>query len=150
MAGLTQRVVSSICPDLIYDRPADAMTKPERSFRQQAPAGFDKDLRTCYDVGVAGVFTPVMTDAADRGYEQHARRHDRGENLGVMAGAAWHADRPAAGKGNARSFDCTLKCRIHHGGGAGAKKLPLDAAAGLRGGLGRPWSPWILQGGDAA
>src|SRR6266404_1204172 len=86
------------------------------SFRQQAPAGFDKDLRTCDDVGVAGVFTPVMTDAADRGYEQHARRHGRGENLGVMAGAAWHADRPAAGKDDARSFGCTLKCRIHHGG----------------------------------
>jgi hypothetical protein len=89
------------------------------SFRQQAPAGFDKDLRTGDDVGVACVFTPVMTDAADGGYEQHARRHDRGENLGIMAGAAWHADRFAAGKGDARSFDCTLECRIHHGGGAG-------------------------------
>jgi hypothetical protein len=68
--------------------------KPERSFRQQASAGFDKDLRTCDDVGVAGVFTPVMTDAADRGYEQHARRHDRGENLGVLAGCACRKSNP--------------------------------------------------------
>ena len=30
---------------------------------QQAPASFDKDLRTPDDVGIAGVFIPVMTDA---------------------------------------------------------------------------------------
>jgi hypothetical protein len=28
------------------------MSKPERSCRQEAPASFDKDLRTGYDVGV--------------------------------------------------------------------------------------------------
>jgi len=33
---------------------------------QQAPASFDKNLRTHDDVGIAGVFVPVMTNASDR------------------------------------------------------------------------------------
>jgi hypothetical protein len=66
-------------------------TKPRGSRRQQAPAGVDKDLGPGDDVGIAGVLAPMMADAADRGHEQHSGRHDGGENLGVMAGAARHA-----------------------------------------------------------
>jgi len=59
---------------------------------QQAPAGFDKHLGSRDDVGVGGVLAPVMADAADRRYEQHRRRHDGGEDLGVVTGAARHPD----------------------------------------------------------
>src|SRR3981081_1367684 len=106
-------------------------TKPRCSFRQQAPAGLNKDLSACDDVVVAGVCAPVMTDAADRGHKQHASGHDSGENLGVVTGAAGHPDGTAAGKGDARSFDCTLECCIHHGGGAGTDTLHRDNAAAL-------------------
>src|ERR1700726_4523338 len=71
---------------------AGSSAKPRRSFRQQAAAGLNKDLSACDDVGIAGVLAPMMADAADRGHKQHAGRHDRGENLGVMTGAAGHAD----------------------------------------------------------
>src|SRR5258705_7513613 len=108
------------------------MTRQECSSRQQAPASFDKDLRAGHDVGVVSIFTPMMTDAADRGYEKHARRRDRRENLGVMAGAAGHADRFAAGKGRAGSFDCLLEYAIHHGGGAPTETPPLNPPVALR------------------
>src|SRR6202165_4515950 len=107
-------------------------TKSQGSFRQQTPAGLDKDLSTGDDVGIAGVFAPMMADAADRGHKQHAGRHDGGENLGVMTGAAGHADGPAAGKGQTRSFDSLLEYGIHHGGGAGTNTLHRDMAATLR------------------
>src|SRR5258705_11995652 len=103
--------------------PLKTLTKPERSSRQQAPASFDKDLRAGHDVGVVSIFTPMMTDAADRGYEKHARRHDRRKNLGVMAGAAGHPVRFAAGTERTGSFDCLLEYAIHHGRGASTKTL---------------------------
>src|SRR5258706_3547971 len=118
--------------------PLKTLPKPERSSRQQSPASFDKALRAGHDVGVVSIFTPMMTDAADRGYEKHARRHDRRENLGVMAGAARHADGFAAGKGRARSFDCLLEYAIHHGGGARHNTLQRKAAAALGVHLRRP------------
>ena len=62
------------------------------TFRQRPPAPVT--------MSASAVFSrPVVRDAADRGHEQHACRHDGGEHLGVMAGAARHAQRPAAGKG---------------------------------------------------
>src|SRR6202142_31914 len=110
---------------------ANSSRKPQRSFRQQSPAGLNKDLRTRDDVGIGSVFAPVMTDATDRRYEQHAGRHDRGKNLGVMTGAAGHADRLAAGKLQARVFDGLLESGIRHDRGAGANPLHLDSAAAL-------------------
>src|ERR1700694_2214037 len=107
-------------------------TKSQGSFRQQAPAGLNKDLGPRDDVGIAGVFAPMMTDAADRGHEQHAGRHDGGENLGVMAGAAGHTERSAAGKGQARIFDGLLESGIRHGRGAGTKPFHGDTAVALR------------------
>ncbi len=59
--------------------------------RQQAPAGLGEDLRTRDDILVGRVLPPMMADAADRGHEQHARRHEGGEHLSVMSGAARHA-----------------------------------------------------------
>src|SRR5258705_10722758 len=78
-------------------------------FRQQAPAGLNKDLSTCDDVGIAGVFAPMMADAVDRGHKQHAGRHDRPENLRAMTAAAGHAASPAAGNGGAGGFECLLE-----------------------------------------
>src|SRR4051794_17725329 len=98
-------------------------TKPYGSFRQQAPASLDKDPRTHDDVGICSILTPMMADAADRGHEHHAGRHDRGENLGVMTRGAGHADRPAAGIDRAGLFDGVLERGIHHGGSAGTKTL---------------------------
>src|SRR3977135_3412296 len=56
------------------------------SFRQQTPAGLDKYLGSSDDVGIISVFAPMMTDASDRRHEQHAGRHDGGENLRVVTG----------------------------------------------------------------
>src|ERR1700681_2340274 len=120
------------CPRSLFTDLAGSSAKACRSFRQQAAAGLNKDLGACDDVGIAGVFAPMMADAADRGHKQHAGRHDGGENLGVMTGAAGHADGPASGKGQTRSFDRLLECGIHHGGGAGPKTLHRDVAATLR------------------
>src|SRR6266446_8354237 len=95
------------------------------------PAGVNKDLSPCDDVGIVCVFAPMMTDAANRGHKQHARRHDRRENLGVMTGAAGHADGFAASKRDARSFDGLLECGMHHGRSPGTNTLHCDTAAAL-------------------
>ena len=42
-----------------------------------------------HDIGVVGVLAVVMRDAADRGHEDHARRHQRREILGIMSRPGW-------------------------------------------------------------
>src|SRR6516165_7428681 len=100
------------------------------SWCQEAPAGFDKHLCPRDDIGVFGVFVPVMADTADRGHEQHPGRHDRGEDLGIVTGTAWHAHRSAPGKHGARLFDGVLESGVHDGGRAGAKPTYFNGAAG--------------------
>src|SRR5712691_9398062 len=65
-----------------------------------------------------------------------------------MASAAGHADRPAASKGQARSFDSILERGIHHGGGAGTNAFHRDTAAALRADLRGHAPQQILQAVD--
>ncbi|KAH2777227.1 hypothetical protein KXW38_009409, partial [Aspergillus fumigatus] len=118
------------------------------SSRQQFPARLDEYFRADDDIGVIGVFDPVMADAADRRHEQHARRHDGGEYLRVMAGAARHPQRPAAGKRGAGGLDRVLERCIHRGGRAGADAFDADGAGALRGDLGRHAAQLLLQALD--
>ncbi len=53
------------------------------------------------------------------------------ENLGVVTGAARHAQRPAAGTGCAGLFDGLAGRSIHQRGRTGANALHRDAAAAL-------------------
>src|SRR3954447_22782039 len=71
-------------------------------------ASFDEHLGAGDDVDVGGVLGPVMADAADRRYEQHARGHDCRQHLRIMAGTAGHANGSSAGQSLARGFDRVL------------------------------------------
>ena len=65
---------------LAYPAPQPDGTARPRSVSplQEAAAGVGEDPRAGDDVGIAGIFGPVVADAADRGHEQHAGGHDRG------------------------------------------------------------------------
>ena len=109
------------------------------SGREQPPAGLDNHLRASNDVGVGGVLAPVMADAIDRGYKQHAGGHDRGEYLGIVASAAWHPNGFAVRESRRGFFDL-VKHLIHHGGLAGSDALDLDAASARCAGVSREFA----------
>jgi hypothetical protein len=96
---------------------------------QQLPAGLDKDFGAQDDIGIVGIFVPVMADAANGRYEQHAGRHDRGQHLSIMTGAARHPNRFSCSEGCAGVFDGLLKSAIHQGRGAGPDALHFERAA---------------------
>ena len=89
-------------------------------------------------MSASAVFSrPVMADAADRGHEQHARRHDGGENLGVMAGAAGHADAICRRQRLRWQLRSPAGMRASIMAGAPVRRRSTrDAAAALRGDLG--------------
>ena len=72
-----------------------------------------------------------MTDTSDRWYEHHTRRHDRRQDLRVMAGAARQAHAFSSSLRGAGSFDSGLDCLIHQGGFASTNSLHVDGAWSL-------------------
>src|SRR4051794_372878 len=70
-----------------------------------------------------------MADAADRGHEQHRARHDAGEVLGVVAGAARHAQRLARAARLGRRRDRRLEALVHERRRRLAHDLDPDRAA---------------------
>ena len=70
-------------------RPQVFLTSARGRRLQQPAAGFDKDFCAGDDVGIISVLGPVMADAADRRHEQHACRHDAGENFSYFIDQAF-------------------------------------------------------------
>src|SRR5215203_1301411 len=70
-----------------------------------------------------------MADAADRGHEQHRGRHHAGEVLGVVAGAARHAQRLARAARLGRRRDRGLEALVHERRRRLAHDLDRDRAA---------------------
>ena len=97
--------------------------------RQLAPVGVSKDLSACDDVGIGSVFAPMMTDAADRGHKHHACRHDSGENLGIMTGAAGLVRSLTARRDNLATTIATLQKRLAECGSSDLHADRLGAKA---------------------
>ena len=89
---------------------------------RQGPAASD-------DVFFGRVFSDIMADTTDTWNKQHAGREALGENLGVVAGTAGHADPPAGGMGLSSRSQALLYSLVHAGGfapGGYAHQVDVD------------------------
>ena len=77
--------------------------------RCQGPAASD-------DVRFSRVLSDIVTDPTDTRNEQHAGREALGEDLGIMAGTAGHADPTARGVDLSGRSQTLLNGFVHDGG----------------------------------